>query len=326
MLKTRIFAPAAIVLLMPVSIVMGNTAIRSVASVNVRSGPSTSYAILGKVPAAGQTYVAVAKSGSWWKISFDGRAGWTHGDYWKGLSGVSGVKVTTSVLNVRSGAGTGYAILGKVYSGQIYYSGASSGGWYQIYWGGRTAWISGMYASRVALSGSTTTTATTTTSSSTSTSSGGSSNLNMTWYRQVTNYFCGPTTSQMVIKYVSGRYYDQWTIARYEGTSSSSGTSAYNVCKGINRYASAGYVVAHTFNRSRAVNNIQRNKPVPINFKTRYLAYTRYYNAMHHSPIKGFTSGGFYVHDSAWGANRWASTTEITNAVNYHYGLYLVRY
>ena len=153
-----------------------------------------------------------------------------------------------------------------------------------------------------------------------------SRSLPMIWYRQVTGFYCGPATGQMTIRYVSGRYISQYTLARTMGTTSWSGTSAYNIGRAIRIYTGQPYTTVYGFSRARVIRNINANKPVPINFKTRYLAYAGYRDYMHHSPIKGYTSGGFYIHDSAFGPNRWASTTQVTNAVRYHHNLYIVRY
>jgi uncharacterized protein YraI len=317
MKASRLFIALAILSAAP-ALVHAQTALRANDTVNVRTGPSTGYGIIGQVH-AGHTYVGIAQSGEWWKIYYNGSLGWTHGSYYSSLSGTTGVKVTTDVLNVRTGPGTGYAIQGQIYMGQIYFWTQYEGlnGWYKICWGGGYGYVHGGYVTRVSLSG------------------GGSapppppstlSNLSMDFYRQVTNYFCGPATSQMVIKYVSGSLVSQYTIASYSGTSPSYGTSAAAVASAIRNYSGDGYTVVNGFNRDRAISNIQRNRPVPINFQCRYLAYWGYSSAMHHSPIKGYTSGGFYIHDAWIGANCWASSTEVWNAVNYHYGLFSVRY
>lgn len=294
------------------------TALKATDTVNVRSGPSTGYSIIGQVP-GGHVYVGITKSGSWWKIYYNGGTGWTHGAYYTTLSGTTGVKVTVDTLNVRSGPSTGYSIKGQVYKNQIHswtqYAGLN--GWYKIYWGGGVGYVYGGYVTKVSLSGG---------SSSPPPPSSSPSNLAMTHYYQVTNYFCGPATGQMVIQYVAGKWINQWTLASYMGTSPSLGTGAYALKNGINAYSGAGYWVAYWFSGDKARTNIQKYRPVPINFQCKYVAYWGYSWAMHHSPIKGYTSGGFYVHDSWMGPNKWASNTEIWNAVNYHYGLYIVRY
>ena len=147
----------------------------------------------------------------------------------------------------------------------------------------------------------------------------------MTWYKQATNWWCGPTTAQMTIRYLTGKYYYQSTIARYMGTYYS-GSSCAQINRAIRYYSGYSYVVRYGFDRARVVTNIQKRRPVPINFNGRYLAYTGYHSCGHHSPIKGYTSTGYYIHDSTWGSNRWASRAQTYNAVRYHHNTYITRY
>ncbi len=309
----------AAVLAAPVA-ATAQTAIKAGSLVNVRSGPGTGYASLGMIP-AGQVYVAASKSGDWWKIWFDGRSGYTHAAYWTGVAGQSGVKVTADAVNVRTGAGTSFASVGRASMGSIYYWTSVSGGWYRINWGGASRWINSAYVTRVSLSGGSTTTTTTTTTTTSSIT-----NLNMEYAKQVTGYFCGPATVQMVAKYCAGSWISQWTLSSYMGTSSWSGTDVGALGRGLRRYANSGYLTATYFNRDRVVKSIGQKFPVAINIQCRYLAYWGYQYAMHYSPIKGYTSGGFYIHDSWLGPNKWASSTEVKNAVNYHTAYYYPRY
>lgn len=57
-------------------------------------------------------------------------------------------QVTADTLNVRTGPGTGYSIMGTVRNGQIYAANASSGGWHRIYYDNRTGWCSDSYLTR----------------------------------------------------------------------------------------------------------------------------------------------------------------------------------
>lgn len=59
------------------------------------------------------------------------------------------IQVSASALNVRSGAGTGYSIIGSISSGQRYVSIAQSNGWHKIYFKNNTGWCSGSYASTI---------------------------------------------------------------------------------------------------------------------------------------------------------------------------------
>lgn len=214
--------------------------------------------------------------------------------------------VNVDWLNVRSGPGTGYSVIGVLPRGTVVLYVSISGSWTKIS-SPKSGWVYSPYLSD-------TPHATT------------AKSLNITWYRQVTNYYCGPTTAQMVIRYLSGRYIYQSTLASFMGTTSWAGSSAANVSRGVRYYTGQSYTTVSGFSRTRVVANINRNIPVHINFNCRYLAYTGYRNVRHHSPIKGYTSGGYYIHDSAWGPDRWASSTQTYNAVRYHYNLYSVRY
>ncbi|MBI5365905.1 MAG: N-acetylmuramoyl-L-alanine amidase [Planctomycetes bacterium] len=119
------------------------------ASLNVRSGPGTGNAIIGGIP-SGQVYVSMSSSGAWKKIWYRGNTGWCSGDFLSQV-GASGRKVTTGVLNVRSGPSTGTSIVGQAHSGEVYVTIGTSGVWRKIYFGGGTRWFSGDFTSGVGL-------------------------------------------------------------------------------------------------------------------------------------------------------------------------------
>lgn len=124
----------------------GLTAQRVTASVlNVRTGPGTGFAILGTVQ-AGQVYASGRSSGGWHEIWFDGRAGWSSGAYLARASGIEGREVTVAALNVRTGPGTGYAIVKTAGAPQVYLrAGGASGEWVEIWFGGARRWFHGAY-------------------------------------------------------------------------------------------------------------------------------------------------------------------------------------
>lgn len=62
-------------------------------------------------------------------------------------------KCTASSLNVRAGPGTSYAIIGGIFSGQIYVTNESSNGWYKIWYDGNTGWCYGGYLATVSSPG-----------------------------------------------------------------------------------------------------------------------------------------------------------------------------
>jgi len=63
--------------------VAGGT-IRSTTAVNLRTGPSTGYAVI-RVVAAGDTatLISATPSGGFYRVSHRGTAGWSHGAYWE---------------------------------------------------------------------------------------------------------------------------------------------------------------------------------------------------------------------------------------------------
>jgi len=119
-------------------------------TLNVRSGAGTSYASIGSVT-KGQKLSVVSKSGSWYKINYNGRTGYVSSDYVQ-ASGTTTppaesttYTVTASTLNVRSGAGTSYASIGSVTKGQKLSVVSKSGSWYKINYNGRTGYVSSDY-------------------------------------------------------------------------------------------------------------------------------------------------------------------------------------
>ncbi|TPF14382.1 hypothetical protein CBE79_25640 [Priestia megaterium] len=120
-------------------------------TLNVRSGAGTNYASIGSVT-KGQKLSVVSKSGSWYKINYNGRTGYVSSDYVQ-VSGTGATPpaesttytVTASTLNVRSGAGTSYASIGSVTKGQKLSVVSKSGSWYKINYNGRTGYVSSDY-------------------------------------------------------------------------------------------------------------------------------------------------------------------------------------
>ena len=85
-------------------------------ALNVRSGPGTKNHKVGMV-VKGDKLKILEKVGEWYKISFNSLQGYVHGDYvrLKPLylnPGCFTGTVTASSLNVRSGAGTNYKVIG----------------------------------------------------------------------------------------------------------------------------------------------------------------------------------------------------------------------
>lgn len=115
-------------------------------ALNVRSGPSTGYGKIGLLH-FNDLVMARKRSGSWYEIDFKGGVtGWCHGGYLRATGGVTVVRITANVLNVRTGPSTGYSKIGTGHKDQMFVRKSTSGGWHRIFWGGTTAWCSGTSA------------------------------------------------------------------------------------------------------------------------------------------------------------------------------------
>ena len=118
---------------------------------NVRSSPSTSGTRL--IQLINHTEVILLeKSGGWWYICYgDGKYGYVSADYIVEYDSSYEAQVTTQSgrLNVRSGRGTGYAIIDKLDSGTRVAVIESSGGWCRILYDGiSTGYVSSDYLTK----------------------------------------------------------------------------------------------------------------------------------------------------------------------------------
>ena len=124
-------------------------------SLNVRKGPGTSYAVAGKLRNGDKVTVTGSADG-WYAISYEGGTGYVSSAYI--VKSDDGAATSTpdagertegyviaSALNVRSGPGTNYNILGKLYSGELVEILGSTGGWYKISYNGGTGYVSAEY-------------------------------------------------------------------------------------------------------------------------------------------------------------------------------------
>ena len=141
--------------------------------INVRSGPGTVYLVLGEA-LTGQQFAILGKSQDeeWWQIDFEGQTGWIYAPIVT-VTNAENVQVATVIpapppaentsppitpaepgtagpelrviglINVRSGPGTNYAVIGRATPGEYF---AVSGinleeDWWQIDYDGQTGWV-----------------------------------------------------------------------------------------------------------------------------------------------------------------------------------------
>lgn len=111
---------------------------------NVRSGASTSYSIVGKLN-KGEEVEILESSNGWYKIEYDNnKTGWSCDDYI--TKSTITATVTANVLNVRSGASTSYSIVGKLSKGEKVEILGSNDGWNKIkYSQNNIGWVKSDY-------------------------------------------------------------------------------------------------------------------------------------------------------------------------------------
>ena len=122
--------------------------------VRMRSGASTSSSILGTYN-SGTTMTVTGVSGAWYKVSYNGTAGYVHSDYVSlsgvtsngGSTGSSNGSVKGSDVRMRSGPGTNYSILGTYQNGTPLTVTGTENGWSKVTVGGVSGYIRSDYVS-----------------------------------------------------------------------------------------------------------------------------------------------------------------------------------
>jgi uncharacterized protein YraI len=116
-----------------------------VGNLNVRSAPSTASTVLAILP-NGSYVTLLSLSGGWWNVEYAmGKYGFCSAAYITQVPGSYAASVSCS-LNIRSGSGTSYGIVGWLNSGDYAVVLPSSGTWAQVLWGGGSlGWVSRAY-------------------------------------------------------------------------------------------------------------------------------------------------------------------------------------
>ncbi|CJF86074.1 carboxypeptidase [Streptococcus pneumoniae] len=117
------------------------------ANLNIRSGPSTSNAIVATVKQGTQLTVVGQASSGWLKVSYQGKTGYVSSQYVKkSVSSTTKTYVTTANLNIRSGPSTSNAIVVTVKQGtQLTATGEPANGWLKVSYQGKTGYVNTQY-------------------------------------------------------------------------------------------------------------------------------------------------------------------------------------
>jgi uncharacterized protein YgiM (DUF1202 family) len=124
-------------------------------ALNIRSGPSTSSSIVGKVW-KGEVLYATAETNGWLQVKHNGKTAYVSKAYVSSVSSTQPVQqdnfnaanqsyTATTTLNIRKGPGTGYSVLGVAQKGQTLQVLGEVSGWYKIRYGSQDAYVAKGY-------------------------------------------------------------------------------------------------------------------------------------------------------------------------------------
>ena len=129
------------------------------AGLNLRKGPSTSYAVI-KTLSKGTEVTVVSSSNGWSKVNVGGVSGYVSSDYLsstkpstgssssnESTSNTTSTMYTTERLNLRKGAGTSYSVITTLDKGVAVTVHSSSNGWSKVSVNGMTGYVSSSYLS-----------------------------------------------------------------------------------------------------------------------------------------------------------------------------------
>ncbi len=209
---------------------MAASQVYATAGVNVRSGPGSSYSVIGSLD-KNEVVTKLGTSGNWTKIDYDGRTGYVNTPYVKPYAGDDDVIIiddddavtayVNAAVNVRSGPGTSYTKLGELKKGDSVALVGSTGSWSIIKWGTGTAYVSASYLSKAYPD----------------TGSGSGSTTTMVATANV-NVRTGPSTSYSIIGYLA-----KGETVQKTGTSGNWTQVKYN---NQTAYVSSSYLKAYT--------------------------------------------------------------------------------
>ena len=108
-------------------------------SLNVRTGPGANYSILGSLKNGAIVEVQSITNG-WAKISFNGKVGYCSANSKYLEKTATRMKVIADSLNVRTGPGTNYSVLGSLKNGSVVEVQSITNGWAKINFNGKVGY------------------------------------------------------------------------------------------------------------------------------------------------------------------------------------------
>lgn len=117
---------------------------RTTTSLNVRTGPSTSYKVVGTLSKGTSVSLTGAKSGNWSQITYKGQKRWVAAGYLTSGSAITvkSTAVATCNMAVRSTSSSNYVRIATVKKGAtLQLTGATRSGVTQVVWQGKARWV-----------------------------------------------------------------------------------------------------------------------------------------------------------------------------------------
>ncbi len=117
---------------------------------NLRTGPGSGYAIITQMD-HGSYLDTLESAGKWVRVRHEsGATGWAFRKHMRSLPAQTNERVISSpgdgFLNLRSGPGTGFAIVRQMYNGESVYIGERKGNWVFVqHASGATGWAYSKY-------------------------------------------------------------------------------------------------------------------------------------------------------------------------------------
>lgn len=150
------FAALALLVCLFATSAFANDVTYATASVNLRVGPGTQYAVLCVIPSGAQVYIEQPDVGSGWTmVDFGNYTGYVATKYLmvgqnietgtNGVPGVAGTYEASAAVNMRSGPGTQYAVVFVVPQGTYVYVDSVTNGWAHANYGNANGYISSEY-------------------------------------------------------------------------------------------------------------------------------------------------------------------------------------
>ena len=153
-----------------VTVQTGGTYVVNATSLRVRTGPATYHSVIGGV-LNGTTLNVIGSEGSWFKVNYQGKTGYVSSEFTKFVKGgtttpeqpkqpekpnqgaIGDYYINASALNVRSGEGTNYRIIGALPQGQKVQVISENSGWSKINYNGQTGYIGTRFLSKTPVGG-----------------------------------------------------------------------------------------------------------------------------------------------------------------------------